>query len=179
MRPSTFTPLLLLLTLSPLTVSLGINCRGSSYCDPNFSFRHPYPFIPTFAALLTNGTSPPNKPLTGGPLPPTRILYPLSPTLPHIACDTIPHAGGGFCVFLQGNVPETGVSGEVVRERMEDLVRHGCQECGSVPLSGDNNPHREGILTVNWVSWTDGCDGLCTVAETAGGGRPRRWGVVV
>ena len=53
------------------------------------------------------------------------------------------------------------MSGEVIRERIGDLVNHGCQECGSVPLSGDNDEGREGILTVNWVGWTGGCNGVC------------------
>ncbi|KAA6410695.1 MAG: hypothetical protein FRX48_06118 [Lasallia pustulata] len=173
MRPVTSpfsVPLLLLLLLPTLALSLGINCRGSFNCNPTLSFRHAYPYIPTFAALLANGTSPSgsgDKRLTGGPLP--RNIYYSVDNLdePNIACVTIAHAGGGFCVFLQGNVPNEGILGEVVVERMGDLVAHGCQECGSVPLSGDNNPNEEGILTVNWSTYTLGCNGVCEYGNTS------------
>ena len=161
--PSPPVPLLLLLLLPIRTLAAGINCRGSAICHPHLTFRHAYPYIPTFNLLFINGTSPPakGKPLTGGPLPPNNVYYAYDRSRPNIACITIPQAGGGFCVFLQNNVPEHGVRGEVIRERMQDLVNHGCQECGSVPVSGDNNPDSEGILPVNWVSATGGCHGVC------------------
>ena len=61
-------------------------------------------------------------------------------------------AADGFCLFLQGNVPRAGVSGSLVKERLNDLIVHGCSDCGSVPLSGNNNPDEMGVLTSNYVT---------------------------
>lgn len=80
----------------------------------------------------------------------------------HILCLPVGNAQlGGICAFTHGsNVSAAGVTGDVVMQRLEELSRHGCRVCGSVPLSGDNNPRSQGILTVNYV---DGvvCKGLC------------------
>lgn len=71
---------------------------------------------------------------------------------------------GGICLFLQGNVSEQGVSGAVLKARISDLAYHGCKYCGSVPVSGDNNPRSAGILTANYVHYPV-CDGLCFPGE--------------
>ena len=46
---------------------------------------------------------------------------------------------------------DEGVTGETIQESMGDLVNHDCNVCGSVPLSGNNNPNEMGILTANFV----------------------------
>ena len=41
-----------------------------------------------------------------------------------------------------------------------NLANHECHVCGSAPLSGDNNPNSQGILTVNYVGGVV-CKGMC------------------
>ncbi|KAF8588173.1 Kp4-domain-containing protein [Ramaria rubella] len=78
----------------------------------------------------------------------------------HIAC--IEKNGAGICAFLQntGGAPATSIP-----PLIDALINHGCKVCGSVPLffpQGDNNPADHGVLVVNFVSSTDGCDGICS-----------------
>ena len=61
---------------------------------------------------------------------------------------------------MQGNVPKEGVNASVIIAKLKELVVHGCQWCGSVPLGGNNDPKLMGQLTSNYVH-TGGCDGLC------------------
>lgn len=63
-------------------------------------------------------------------------------------------------MFMQGNVPAEGVDGYTIGRRIADLNWHGCHLCGSVPLSGDNDADKMGILTVNYVTGK-GCNGIC------------------
>ena len=57
-------------------------------------------------------------------------------------------------------MPATGVTGALVKKKLGELRDHGCRVCGSVPLGGDNDPKRQGILTVNYISKL-ACKGLC------------------
>lgn len=69
--------------------------------------------------------------------------------------------GVGICAFLQGT---GGITGDLIKTLVQDLVNHGCKVCGSVPVffnSGDNNINDHGELTINWVASTDECSGLC------------------
>lgn len=140
-----------------LDKSLGINCRGSILC-PTHLEAFPPDYIGTFITI-TNGKArhcPRNYDC--GPLNDTDFY------LPNDLIVCIPQGKsflGGICAFTQGNnVPATGVTGDLIKRRLQDLVDHGCHVCGSVPLSGDNDPDREGILTVNYVSGLS-CNGLC------------------
>ena len=68
---------------------------------------------------------------------------------------------GGICAFTQGkNVPGTGADGALIKRKLQELSSHGCRVCGSVPLSGDNDSGKEGILTVNYIGGLV-CKGLC------------------
>ena len=71
---------------------------------------------------------------------------------------------GGVCLFLQGNVSDNGISGSTLKARISDLSYHGCKYCGSVPVSGDNDPRSAGLLTANYVRYPV-CDGLCFPGE--------------
>lgn len=67
----------------------------------------------------------------------------------------------GLCAFLQGT---GGMLGKDIKVLLRDLRNHGCGKCGSIPVffpSGDNNPDTHGILTVNAVGTTNGCNGVC------------------
>ncbi|KAK3384128.1 killer toxin, Kp4/SMK-like protein, core [Lasiosphaeria ovina] len=60
-----------------------------------------------------------------------------------IACVT-----GSLCAFFQG-VPGGSVDAATTKTLAQKIIDHGCNSCGSVPLS-DNNP-ATGILTFNFV----------------------------
>ncbi|MCJ1256911.1 hypothetical protein MMC24_004736 [Lignoscripta atroalba] len=143
------TLLLTLFTASPLltlTSALGINCRGSILCN-----QQPTNVINDLYDALTTGNS-------------TRVPHgPISDNVLYNAGDQIACYGvgkGGICLFMQGNVPEGAMPGYVLKERIEDLNHHGCRTCGSVPLSGDNDPDEMGILTANYVDIRK-CIGVC------------------
>ena len=48
-----------------------------------------------------------------------------------------------------------------------ELLQHGCTLCGSVPLAEDNDPEREGVLTVNYVA-SEVCAGVCPPTHYSG-----------
>lgn len=136
---------------------LGINCRGSSLCP---SYLEAFP--PDYIGLLikiTNGSAAycPSD-FSCGPLNDTEIYLPND----HIVCLPLGQSFlGGICAFTQGSkVPATGVNGALLKRKLQELQQHGCLVCGSVPLSGDNDPDREGILTVNYIGGV-ACKGLC------------------
>ena len=64
------------------------------------------------------------------------------------------------CLFLQGNNVPATVNGSIILQKLGELIEHGCNKCGSVPLSDDNNPDTEGLLTSNKVVSHD-CSGYC------------------
>ena len=90
----------------------------------------------------------------------------------YIACAE-DNGGGGICAFLQGT---GGMPGSSIAGLLDALIQHGCERCGSVPVwlpvNGDNNPNDHGILTVNSVLHTRGCNGLCGT----GGSKSRETG---
>ena len=68
---------------------------------------------------------------------------------------------GYFCAFAEGNnVPTSGVNGSTLLLKMQQMIEHGCQGCGSVPLEKGNDPDVMGKLTVNYVTKSE-CVGLC------------------
>ncbi|MCJ1452474.1 hypothetical protein MMC28_002817 [Mycoblastus sanguinarius] len=140
--------------------ALGINCRGSLYCKNAinaFGFDN---LIGAFDILLSYGL----KGFPGGPIDPEHIYY----SGQTIACmTTSAWFRGSICVFLQGNVPEAGVNGSIVMTRVHDLYNAACGVCGSVPLSGNNNPDEQGWLTVNYVS-SKICNGVCNLVDAQG-----------
>lgn len=143
----------------PLTTSLGINCRGSIVCsDTQSRLRPDNNLIASFFAAISRGDS---YFIRGGPISPKYIYH----SGEHIACQLSIFGPGGICVFAQGNIPPEGVSGELVVTRLRDLLVHECNECGSVPLSGDNDPDKMGLLTVNYVSKAT-CSGVCNYSTS-------------
>jgi hypothetical protein len=72
-----------------------------------------------------------------------------------IACVRCP-AGGplggeqGICVFTQ-KMGDRKIKGSVVKSKINDLIRHGCDGCGSCPVDPGNNVDN-GEVTVNYVS---------------------------
>lgn len=136
---------------------LGINCRGSLLC-PAYLEAFPPDYIGTFVYIV-NGSArycPPS--FSCGPLNDTEIYLPND----QIVCLPLGRSFlGGICAFTRGkNVPATGVDGALIKRKLQELSSHGCRVCGSVPLSGDNDSGREGILTVNYIGGVV-CRGLC------------------
>lgn len=137
--------------------SLGINCRGSILCPAHLE-AFPPDYIGTLVEI-TDGTARfcPSD-FSCGPLNDTDIYLPKA----HIVCLPLGQSFlGGICAFTQGsNVPATGVTGALVKTKLLELRGHGCRVCGSVPLGGGNDPHSQGILTVNYIN-SVACKGLC------------------
>ncbi|KAK0252868.1 hypothetical protein LTS09_012025 [Friedmanniomyces endolithicus] len=66
---------------------------------------------------------------------------------------------GGICSFLQAT--SSGVQGGVIKGLVQELQKHGCNACGSIPTTSQNDVSK-GELTVNFVSGNiNGCNGLC------------------
>lgn len=127
----------------------GINCNGSSQCSRWFNTVNSEQLISSFNHTIW-----------------TRIrddAYFFRHD--QIICAKNAHwAIGGICLFLMGNIPIEGISGLVLKRRINDLAYHGCRYCGSVPVSGNNDPTKAGRLTSNYVFHPE-CDGLCTPGE--------------
>lgn len=140
-----------------LNRSLGINCRGSSLC-PTFLEANGPDYIGTFLKLADGNAPYCPADFSCGPLNDTDIYLPND----HIVCLPLGASFlGGICAFTQGKmVTSTGVSGATIKRKLQELSEHGCTTCGSVPLSGDNDPDSQGILTVNYVGGTV-CKGVC------------------
>jgi hypothetical protein len=112
--------------------ALGINCRGSSIAYNDMKTLHDY------AKDLD-----PNRQYSSGE---------------KITC--VEHTIGGTCAFFQGI---SGTKpGSSVAVYIQDLLDHKCFDHGSVPITfpQSNNPSN-GILTVNYVSNTGGCNVNC------------------
>lgn len=154
MRTTILTVLFLDLVFFSIIEALGINCRGSIVCTQSFDT------VSKLSQAVVHGTAGAYCP--GGPIS-DLILW---KTGRHIACISYPSGAGSICLFMQGNVPAWGIPGNVIKERLRDLVKHGCTSCGSVPLSGDNEPDELGILTVNFVAQPQ-CRGVCYPDWTA------------
>ena len=142
--------------VSAVGVSLGINCRGSVFCPDKIGVSAD--FIKTLIEITNGNAVDCPSYFSCGPLNDSDIYLPND----RIVClPTGQSLLGGICAFAQGsNVPATGVTGALVKRKLRELSDHGCRVCGSVPLSGDNDPLRHGILTVNYISKL-ACRGLC------------------
>lgn len=127
----------------------GINCNGSSQCSRWFNTINSEHLVSSFNHTIWTQISD------------NAYFF----RHDQIICAKNAHwAVGGICLFFEGNVPIKGVSGLVLKKRINDLAYHGCRYCGSVPVSGDNDPNKAGRLTSNYV-FQPTCDGLCTPAE--------------
>ncbi|KAM0801873.1 hypothetical protein BDR22DRAFT_887933 [Usnea florida] len=141
----------------PIHNSLGINCRGSALC-PEYNFPSRPEYIGTLIQITTGNADDCPPEYSCGPLNDTDTYLPND----HIVC--LPQGKsflGGICAFAQGkNAPRAGIQGALIKRTLMNLADHGCHVCGSAPLSGDNDPNSQGILTVNYVGGVV-CKGLC------------------
>ena len=138
-----------------LNSSLGINCRGSILCP---TWMETSDYIGTFIKI-THGNAPFCPPsFSCGPMNDTDIYLPND----DIVCLPLGRSFlGGICAFTQGRkVPATGIVGALIKRKLQELSGHGCRVCGSVPLSENNDPGSQGILTVNYIGGVV-CRGLC------------------
>lgn len=97
-------------------------------------------------------------------------LYRLYPNGEHIIClKLFPDDRDGYCVFAQNMKGVPGrITGSLVKDLVNQLlVKQECELCGSVPIYNlrRNLPYfndpGSGILTINYVDDTFGCDGIC------------------
>lgn len=150
MRLLAILPPFLLYTLTFPTArgsGLGVNCRGSTQCLTD-KFKLPSEvsnLVEYFFGAVHHNIAP------------TTVYY----LEDHIFC--VKAIIGGICLFTQGNVPKEGVTGAAIETALGYLVQHGCKQCGSVPLSGNNDPSEKGILTINYV-FQGVCDGVCPLS---------------
>ena len=130
----------------------GINCRGSSQCNRIFNTVNADHLIFAFNYTIWKRISDDAYFFKGQ----------------QIACaKNAGWAVGGICLFVQGNISDQGISGNVLKDRISDLAYHGCNYCGSVPISGDNDPDKAGLLTANYVEHPI-CNGICFFGEING-----------
>ena len=157
MRSNLFAILVLASGFIGRIAALGINCQGSSFCKTYFNgMDYRENVISEFWEILNAGPSEHMK--EGGPIREDALYKAGNP--PWLACQPLPK-GGAICLFLQGNVPAGGVTGKTLQDRIGDLVNHGCSICGSVPISGNNDPDEMGFMTANFVKSGIFCNGLC------------------
>jgi len=142
-----------------ITRGLGINCRGSSQCSKIFQSVGTTDLIIYFNESLWIGG---DSNLPNGPIIDKAFYY----FGQHIMCAQNGKINiGSICLFLQGNIPDAGIPGWLIKRKIAELAAHGCKMCGSVPLGPLNNPAMLGILTSNYVT-DKGCQGLCSPGNT-------------
>ena len=153
---ATFLVLLPIFSLSVNVNALGINCQGSILCGYKNKGEM---VLDTFYDAMTSGSQ---SFIPGGPLEDERVYYNGQPQ--DVAC----WEDLKVCLFLQGNIPSTGMNGSTIKLRLNELRLHGCRICGSVPISGNNDPYNSGYLTSNFVT-SGSCNGICqTVSHPEG-----------
>src|SRR5258707_10026106 len=135
--------ILALMAFASSVTALGINCQGSSNCDPFF--------LPPAAALLEE------------------IVAHVSDGRWYQNGQKIVCVNGrgskttrrSNCAFLQRT---GGLPGYEIKKLARRIVDHGCKTCGSVPVfidQGDNDVNSHGELTFNFVGRNAEGDGLC------------------
>ena len=105
-----------------LSNSLGINCRGSWLCSNQDLEADYVQVIYDVAAGFAKCT--PGSHFDCGPMNDTDIYKPSS----YIVC--LPQGKaflGGICAFTQGNVSVLGITGEVIKRKLLQLINHGCR----------------------------------------------------
>lgn len=119
---------------------LGINCRGNFWCPWTRAdgFLYIQKLLDGMKLDVTDTDI-----LHGDPSkPPEDTLS--------IACLLDVFDDGGFCVTLEGPIPAEGVSGKLMKAKMQQLLDHKCWACGKVPFADSNDPDEMGSLVVNW-----------------------------
>jgi hypothetical protein len=161
----------------PLASSLGINCRGSGVC----------PLATFFAGAQSQGQDI----VQGLRDALDRTTLPNTTTYgngEHIVCvgTTIPISisigpellsvnlgggipAGGICGFPQNLQAGTTLSLQQIKTLANDIIQHGCNTCGSVPITFPNNQNVDSVgeLTFNFVSEGNFvCDGKCISGQS-------------
>ncbi|EWG41398.1 hypothetical protein FVEG_03525 [Fusarium verticillioides 7600] len=115
--------------------ALGINCRGSGFCNINNASLNDV--LTQAKQLVARGQ--------GDHFWPEHV---------QIACASGQY--GSICAFFQN-----GASGTTTRaiDLIQGIIDHGCTQCGSIPTNPGNNVD-SGELTVNYVQ-NPCCNGNC------------------
>lgn len=131
--------LIIAASYSQHVAALGINCRGNPSCSlyGNFADVAPAEWLRNVIVGLQgfNGIDESRHYKDGE----------------HIACAGT-SLSASICAFLQKS---SGAQGATLKLAAQDLINHGCGNCGSAPLNRNNNDISLGELTFNYV--TDPC----------------------
>lgn len=74
-----------------------------------------------------------------------------------IACATVtilfpPLGTNAYCAYTAGeNLPEAGINGSTIKQKMNQLQLDGCFACGSVGLADSGDPVEEGVFKIDYV----------------------------
>ena len=74
-----------------------------------------------------------------------------------IACATVtihlsPFGPLAYCAFTEGrNVPVMGINGSVIKQKIEELRKHGCFACGVTAMAHSGNPSEQGLFVIDYV----------------------------
>ena len=73
-----------------------------------------------------------------------------------IACATVtillpPLGTNAYCAYTAGeNVPEAGINGSTIKQKMKQLQLDGCFACGSVGIADSGDPVEEGVFKIDY-----------------------------
>ena len=132
-------------TKDKLNYALGINCEGSSMCINQAKNK-----LVRKAIEATDYMNP------------NDLYYPGAKIICFKGKIWVFTRDFGICLYAQGySVSPTGISVALIKAKLQQLLDHGCEACGSVPLAYTNDAESEGMLTMNYVQHRDGCKGIC------------------
>ena len=74
-----------------------------------------------------------------------------------IACATVtihfsPFGPKAYCAYTGGmNVPVAGLRGSLIKQKIEELRKHGCFACGYTAIAPSGNPIEQGIFGIDYI----------------------------
>ena len=134
--------LLPLLQLSSFAASEGINCHGDGHCKTFTSGYNGQNLLVEAVMEVNNNTI-----FTDG-----RNIA----CLRGMAANEI---DGALCIWTWNTQNDT--TGARVKEVVNQIVDHGCHQCGSAPTQPTGNDLSTGEVTIGWSTDDGGCSGVC------------------
>ena len=73
-----------------------------------------------------------------------------------IACATLtipffPFGPMAYCAYTGGtNPPAAGINGSVIKQKMEELRKHGCFACGYTAIAPSGDPSEQGVFGIDY-----------------------------
>ena len=75
-----------------------------------------------------------------------------------IACATMtihdsPFGPKAYCAYTGGmNVPVAGITGSVIKQKIEELRKHGCFACGYTAIAPSGDPIEQGLFGIDYIA---------------------------